>query len=217
MDILKEHQINKNNILSIKDFRLNSFIYISDFHIMPGEIINIFLERGSYRTSFLENIIGLKKPFKGNIFLFNKDINMQDNLHKVLLYFNILRWTPLLSGHSSLKFILERVAELKNNKLSFISNKIMQLANELNMDYSLDVDVDKLNGFEKQKLSTIVSLSVPAVLILLEDPFLNFEQKDLKIIEKRIDMLLRDGSSILVLSEHKYSFIKKYMEFTFEY
>lgn len=180
--------------VTIKDFTLN---------IEKGEIISIFGESGSGKSTVLRLISGLEVPSSGIIKIDNKLI--VDNNNYVLpekrgigMVFQDYALFPHMTVEENIKFGLKHMNKKeKNNRLK----EVLALVNLENYNNRYPYE---LSGGQQQRVALSRALAPKPSLLLLDEPFSNLDTDlQYKIREELKKIIKQTGITSLFVTHDR--------------
>ena len=184
------------------------------FELNVGKIYGIFGESGSGKSTFLDLIMGLKRPSDGKIKFDNKEV---DNAkHNWLSVFGYVPQNPYLYDETILKNICfgEKESEISLDKIrdalkkSNLESFIKTLPDNLNT--LIGEKGVRISGGQMQRISLARALyHDPKVLILDEVTNQLDEETENKIIE---DLISLKNDKLILFVTHKKDLLKKFDE-----
>ena len=220
---LKEHNfflnqkeiIKYNNEINIKNL---SFLYNNtsnyilkkiNLKIKKNEVIGIIGETGSGKSTFINILLGLLKPTKGQILIDDELVNLNSLAWRAKIGF-VSQKINLLNNTIEHNVLLGRdVKKFKNNivkslKISQSYNFLKKYKNFLN--YKIGEDGNKLSGGQAQRLAIARSVLENPDILIFDEPTSSLD----KITE---DKLIRSLKSLVknktvIISSHNNNILK---------
>ncbi|MBQ3151501.1 MAG: ATP-binding cassette domain-containing protein [Clostridia bacterium] len=172
-----------------------------DFGVTEGEIVSILGGNGSGKTTMLNLLAGLDKPYKGKIKLFGKNIN---NYKGASLY---RRNIALLAQNPKLVFQKDRVdddfsAALKTMEIPVSEHKdlIEKTVRRFGVEQLLHRHPYDLSGGEQQKCALCKLLLTEPKILLLDEPTKGFDAQSKQTLAKMLTELKADGKTIVIVT-----------------
>ncbi|MCW4015813.1 MAG: ABC transporter ATP-binding protein [Candidatus Bathyarchaeota archaeon] len=169
--------------------------------ISHGKITTLLGPSGSGKTTILRIIAGLDTPTRGTLFYGNTQIAANDQI--------TLREKATLVFQKSVFFdttVYNNIAYgLKlNNELSKeeINNKVSESLTLVCLEGFEKRRAKKLSGGEQQRVSLARALALDRELLLLDEPTVNLDPKNVSIIEETIQRINREKKTTIVLATH---------------
>ncbi len=168
---------------------------------LKGKITTLLGPSGSGKTTLLRILSGLENPTEGNIYYKNKKIADNES--------NILRQKATLVFQKSVFFdttVYNNIAfGLKlneNQSKEEIKNKIGDTLAFVRLEGFENRKAKKLSGGEQQRVSLARALVLDRELLLLDEPTVNLDPKNVSIIEEIIQRVNREKKTTIVWATH---------------
>lgn len=158
------------------------------FSVGEGEIYSILGANGSGKTTALNCIAGLIKPYSGKIRVFNKRISDYKNNS---LYINCISVLPQDIGTVFLKNTVRE--ELKEVNASFDMIPY-------DLSYLADTHPYDLSGGEQQLVALIKVLSKKPRILVLDEPTKGLDNSFKRIYGSVLKQLKKDGVTVIVVT-----------------
>ena len=168
---------------------------------MRGKITTLLGPSGSGKTTLLRILAGLDSPTRGTVFYGNRMITDSER--------NILRQNATLVFQKSVFFdttVYNNIAyglKLKEDlSKEEISNKVREALALVRLEGFEKRRAKKLSGGEQQRVSLARALVLDRELLLLDEPTVNIDPKNVSIIEETIQRVNREKNTTIVLATH---------------
>ncbi len=232
LGFLEENENLGNKYLSKKSLKFSNYIKFNDvsfrydkksefslkginIEIKRGESVGIVGITGSGKSTFIDILIGLLKPTKGDVFI--DDVNLYSKKSNIESWQKNLSHVPqevFLADDNILKniaFGLEKnVIDIKKIKKAVINSQLTNFIKKQNKGYSYIVGERGINlsGGQRQRLGIARALyNDPKILILDEAT----SALDSKTEEKILNMILtRDKEQTCIMITHRESTLKNF-------
>jgi len=185
-----------NPLLITSDVELDRGIRIPDMSISSGEIFWLECENHLCADVFASFMLSLLKIKKGDATLSGLNIDLHKD-HSVISYLN-LNWSIYVDDVQKL---VKYMAYSGEHKFSSAMNEFKRILEGLGSAYILDMKLSEMTPATKRITSTSISLALPSLIILLEEPFLDIDETGSAFMKKELDNIIADGSSIIIMSE----------------
>lgn len=182
-----------------------------NFNIKNGQMVALVGPNGAGKSTLLKALIGILKPFKGEVKIFNDTNSLGHSKNKFsnvgfAAQSQIIDWYtntmdnvilgPLLSGLSNKVAITNTKSAMKVMEISDLSKQA----------------VDHLSGGQQQRVQVARELARHPKLYILDEPTTGL---DIESAEKLFGFLreeARKGASVIV-SSHDLTIVEEYMEY----
>ena len=168
---------------------------------MKGTITTLLGPSGSGKTTLLRILAGLDSPTRGTVFYGNSMITDSEQ--------NILRQNATMVFQKSIFFdttVYNNVAyglKLKEDlSKEEINNKVEEALALVRLEGFEKRRAKKLSGGEQQRISLARALVLDRELLLLDEPTVNIDPKNVSIIEETILRVNREKKTTIVLATH---------------
>jgi len=167
---------------------------------MHGKITTLLGPSGSGKTTLLRILAGLDNPTQGTILYGNKPINDSDR--------DFLRQKATLVFQKSVFFdttVYNNIAyglKLGDYSKEEINRKVTDALDLVRLEGVETRRAKKLSGGEQQRVSLARALVLDRELLLLDEPTVNIDPKNVSIIEETILRVNREKNITIVLATH---------------
>lgn len=173
----------------------------ASFSIYRGEIFSLLGANGSGKTTILNLLSGLEKPYRGKIYINGKNISQFKNNS---LYRKCLSCLPQNPKHLFIKeTVVKDYCELLSS-IGFSKNeqeeKINEIAKKLEIKSLLDKHPYDLSGGERQKCALGKILLTEPSILLLDEPTKGMDAYYKKKFGQILRNLKADGKTILIVT-----------------
>jgi molybdopterin-binding protein len=169
--------------------------------IPHGKITALLGPSGSGKTTLLRILAGLDTPTRGELFYGNTQIAANEQ--------SVLRQKATLVFQKSVFFhttVYNNVAfglQLKDEfSKEEISNKVGEALALVRLEGVEKRQAKKLSGGEQQRVSLARALVLDRELLLLDEPTVNLDPKNVSIIEESIQRVNQERNITIVLATH---------------
>ncbi|MDO1449607.1 ABC transporter ATP-binding protein [Rhodocytophaga aerolata] len=183
---------------------------LKDIHLaLPnGSFTCLLGSSGSGKTTILKLLAGFELPDKGDIWISGEKVSSNNKLLKaphergIGYIFQDLSLWPHLS-------VMENIAfGLKIRKVAAYKDKVMEMAQRLNIGETLSKYPHQLSGGQQQLVAIARSLVLEPNLLLMDEPLANLDVKLKKVVREKILELkkLLSINIIYVSHDHREAF-----------
>jgi len=183
-----------------KSFGLIKALQNVNLKIARGKITALLGPSGSGKTTLLRLLAGLEIPTKGRILYDNKLIT-NSNRH-------ILRQKATMVFQKSVFFdttVFKNIAyglKLREYSKEEIKDKVGEVLELVGLEGYENRRAKKLSGGEQQRVSLARALVLNTELLLLDEPTVNIDPKNVSIIEETILRVNREYKITIVIATH---------------
>ncbi|MBF8982388.1 ABC transporter ATP-binding protein [Lutibacter sp. B2] len=166
---------------TIKDFSIE---------IEKGEIISIFGESGSGKSTMLRLIAGLEVPSNGLVEIDNKIIIDNNTFivpekRGVGMVFQDYALFPHMTVGGNIKFGLKNIDRIQKN------NRVKEVLELVNLEDFKDRYPHELSGGQQQRVAIARALAPNPSLLLLDEPFSNLDEHLQEKIRKELKKIIK--------------------------
>ena len=177
-----------------KSFGKHQILFDVSLSIPKGSIYGLLGPSGCGKTTTVKLMAGIARPDSGKIYVLNQEMPNLNIMSKIGYMSQSTALYPSLSAYENLKFF----GTLYNYSKSILEERIIHVAELVNLTNDLNKRVCNYSGGMKQRLSlSIALLANPEVLILDEptvgiDPVLRYSiwEELYKLSEQKITILV---------------------------
>ncbi|WP_185852168.1 LPS export ABC transporter ATP-binding protein [Blattabacterium cuenoti] len=163
-----------------------------------GEIVGLIGPNGAGKTTSFYMMVGLIKPDKGKIFLFNQDITSNPMYQRSKKGIGYLSQEPSifrkLSVEDNILCILE-MHKISNQERKRIVEKLIE---ELGLQKIRNHRGDLISGGERRRTEIARCLAINPKFILLDEPFSGIDPISIEELQKIIISLKKKNIGILI-------------------
>ena len=155
-------------------------------------------------------ILGLIRPTKGQVFINNKDIEIEKNRINVLEKMNFISPYVELPKKLSVKenlIVYGKMYEVKN-----LQNRINTLCNDLNLKEFLNKKTGELSSGQKNRVSLAKSLINNPEILLLDEPTASLDPDTGDYVRSYIENYAKKNNTTILLASHNMSEVERLCE-----
>lgn len=148
---------------------------------------------GIGKTTLIKLIIGMLKPYNGNI-------SLPDNT-----IFSYIPQSPVLFEHLSIKENVEYLKHSKEYGKYFESKRINELVALLGIEdlISNNTPVEDLSGGQKQMIMLLRAMAIKPTVLVLDEPLTGLDQiTKTKIMNSLVELCSTYGTHLLYITHH---------------
>jgi tungstate transport system ATP-binding protein len=169
--------------------------------IPQGKIIALLGPSGSGKTTLLRILAGLDTPTRGELFYGNTKLaaNEQNSLRQkaTLVFQKSVFFNTTV--YNNVAFGLNLTDQLTKEQ---ISNKVSEALSLVRLEDFEKRRTKKMSGGEQQRVSLARALVLDRELLLLDEPTVNLDPKNVSIIEETIQRVNHEKNTTIVLATH---------------
>ena len=193
-------KVSKNFVTNKKINVLNKISY----KFVKGKVYSLVGPSGSGKSTLLNILSLIDKPSKGNIKIFNKDINYNNiSSNDTIRASNIgiiYQQNNLLTDFTALENVYLARLALQNNKNEALQ-KAKKLIHKMGLIKRMDHFPSELSGGEMQRIAIARALINEPEIILADEPTGNLDQSAAKNVFK-ILYGLKNSKRIIIYATH---------------
>ena len=178
--------------------------------INSGENVAVVGKSGSGKTSLIMLIAGLEKVTSGKIIFEDQDISAysEDELadlrkRKIGIVFQSFYLIPNYTALENVSLVLEI------NKIENAQKKSAELLDQFGLKDRLNHFPSQLSGGEQQRVAIARSIILSPKLILADEPSVNLDSENSKLIIQLLFKYSKQNNSSLILVTHDQSIAKE--------
>ncbi|MFX0095666.1 MAG: metal ABC transporter ATP-binding protein [Candidatus Hodarchaeota archaeon] len=188
-------------------FQSNVAIFDVNLDIYPGDYVGILGPNGSGKTTLLKAVLGIFKPIRGTISVFNQKISQGNRnqtlskigyvpqVHNIDKNFPALVKDVVMMGRYSQTGLFRRVSS-KDEEI------VQQCLKTVEMEEFAQRPIGHLSGGQQQKVLIARSLAQNPEILLLDEPTSALDFKIARSIMGLISRLHREKNLTVVLVSH---------------
>ncbi len=188
-------------VLEIKSIKLirNRRLIIDKFNlkIRKSQIFILVGKNGSGKSTVMDIIVGLIKPYEGSINILNRGLDEIQHLLKDFIFY--LPHENALKDNLTARENLEIWIDLCGLNIS--NRDLKQKLNFFDLGPYIDFPVGKLSHGQKKKLALTKLFFTKSLLWLLDEPFNGIDKSSSKKLSSLIENFAKNGGAVL-LSSH---------------
>ncbi len=181
-----------------KAYRRKFVVNDIKFNIKQGEIVGLLGPNGAGKTTTFYMVMGLVKPFSGNIFIDNQEITSLPMYKRAKLGIGYLAQEPSVFRKLTVEENLLAVLQLLNISKEQMMIKKESLLRELGIKHLAKQKAYSLSGGERRRTEIARALVTDPKFLLLDEPFAGIDPKAVAEIQTMIMHLKKRGIGILI-------------------
>jgi simple sugar transport system ATP-binding protein len=178
-------------------------------HLAKGEVLGLIGDNGAGKSTLMKIICGFHQPDAGRIFLNGDEVSLRSVDHARSLgidtVYQDLALVNELSVYHNMFLNRERV------RWPLLNNRTMRRLAKQHLDDmgvsvpSVDVEVAKLSGGQRQAIAVARSVYSEARVLLLDEPLAAMGAKEGRLILDLVRDLKRKGDVSIMIIAHNYA------------
>lgn len=171
------------------------------FNIYKGEILSILGANGAGKTTLLSLLCAFKRPYKGKVKLYNKDIlkYSPEELYKGTIAFLPQNPQTLFMMDSVIEDLKQTFNKEMHEK-QFFNAKLDELISLLEIENLLQLHPYDLSGGEQQKVALAKILLLNPKIILLDEPTKGLDAYSKKTLALIFKQLKNRGVTVIIVT-----------------
>ena len=177
-----------------------------------GEVLGLLGDNGAGKSPLMKILTGFHKPTTGKIFFEGQEIELKSVSHARSLGIEPVYQDLALINEVNVYRNMFLQKELMRNKFFQIldDREMRRLAQEhlkqmrVNIP-SVDVEISKLSGGQRQAIAVARAVSSNARILLLDEPLAAMGAREARLIIELIDRLKARGDIAIVMIAHNYA------------
>ena len=184
-----------------------------DLHVRKGEVLGLIGDNGAGKSTLIKIITGFHRPDAGRILIDGDEVNLrsvsQARALGIQTVFQDLALVPELSVYHNMFLNSEPVLK----PLPLLNNKKMKEMTRRHLDdigvkiKSIDIEVGRLSGGQRQAIAVARSVYSDARILLLDEPLAAMGAKEGAMILDLVARLKNEGKLSIILIAHNYSHV----------
>jgi simple sugar transport system ATP-binding protein len=184
-----------------------------DLHVRKGEVLGLIGDNGAGKSTLIKIITGFHRPDAGRILIDGDEVNLrsvsQARALGIQTVFQDLALVPELSVYHNMFLNSEPVLR----PLPLLNNKKMKEMTRRHLDdigvkiKSIDIEVGRLSGGQRQAIAVARSVYSDARILLLDEPLAAMGAKEGAMILDLVARLKSEGKLSIILIAHNYSHV----------
>ena len=195
-NVSKSYKINEHSSVGVRDI---------NFEAKPGELVLFLGPSGSGKTTLLTLIAGLLKPSKGNISLFEKQIETYSNVElqrlraeRIGFIFQTYLLIDALTSLQNIELVLRFASRSKRDAKHIVG----ELLGELQIEYLADKLPLTMSQGEKQRVAVARAIANNAELILADEPTASLDAANGSIIIDLLHSYAKKKNKCVIVVSH---------------
>jgi len=180
-------------------------------HLRKGEVLGLVGDNGAGKSTFIKILTGFVQPDGGEVFVNEEPVKLRSVSYAHSLGIETVYQDLALVNELSVYHNMFLNRELRQFPLPFLNNRKMR---ELARDHlrkmgvnipSVDVEVAKLSGGQRQAIAIARAVYTDAKILLLDEPLAAMGAKEGALILELIHNLKVMGEVSIIMIAHNYA------------
>ena len=179
-----------------------------NMHLRRGEVLGLIGDNGAGKSTLIKIICGFQPPTTGRIFLNGQEITLKSVDHARTLGIDVVYQDLALVNQLTVyhNMFLNR----EPVRWPLLRNKVMRKLAKEHLDDmgvripSVDAEVAKLSGGQRQAIAVARSVYSDAKILLLDEPLAAMGVKEGAIILDLVNRLKSEGNVAIIIIAHNY-------------
>ena len=195
-----------------KNFGVVTALEDVSLRLGQGEVLGLIGDNGAGKSTLIKILTGFHKPDSGRIFVFGKEVQLKSVTHARSLgidtVFQDLALVPGMSVYHNM--FLNREITHGFGPLRFLNNRAMRNRSQEYLDDigvrvpSMDAEVARMSGGQRQAIAIARSVHSNAKIILLDEPLAAMGAREGALIIELITELKQRGDVSMIVIAHNY-------------
>jgi len=181
-------------------------------HLRPGEVLGLIGDNGAGKSTLVKILTGFHKPDSGTIHVFGEEVQLKSVSHARALgidtVFQDLALVPGMTVYHNM--FLNREATRGIGPIRFLNNRLMKRRSREYLDDigvrvpSIDAEVARMSGGQRQAIAIARSTHSDARIILLDEPLAAMGAREGALIIELIAELRKRSDVSMIVIAHNY-------------
>jgi len=191
-----------------KRFGAVTALHDVNLHLGKGEVLGLLGDNGAGKSTLLKIMCGFQPPSSGRLVLNGEEVVLKSVDHARELGIDAVYQDLALINQLSVYHNMFLNREIVRGRL--LNNKAMKRITQEQLDRigidipSIDVEVAKLSGGQRQAIAVARSVSSDAKVLLLDEPLAAMGAKEAAMILELIKDLKQQGEVSIIMIAHNY-------------
>ena len=176
-----------------------------------GEILGLVGDNGAGKSTLIKILTGFQPPSSGEIYINGEEVRLRSVTHARTLGIETVYQDLALVNELTVFHNMFLNRELRYPGLPFLNNRKMreqarEQLNKIGINIpSIDAEVAKLSGGQRQAIAIARAISTDAKILLLDEPLAAMGAKEGALILELIRNLKTLGEVSIIMIAHNYS------------
>ncbi len=182
-----------------KAYRRKFVVNGISLNVRQGEIVGLLGPNGAGKTTTFYMIMGLIRPYSGNIYLDNIDITDYPMYKRAQMGIGYLAQEPSvfrkLTVEENILAVLEMIKGMTKEEILSTKERLLK---ELGIKHLAKRKAYMLSGGERRRTEIARALATSPAFLLLDEPFTGIDPKTITEIQSIVLALKKKGIGILI-------------------
>lgn len=180
-------------------------------HLMKGEVLGLVGDNGAGKSTLIKILTGFQPPSSGEIYINGEEVKLRSVIHARSFGIETVYQDLALVNELTVYHNLFLNRELRYSPLPFLNNRKMrqearEQLNKIGINIpSVDAEVAKLSGGQRQAIAIARAISADAKILLLDEPLAAMGAKEGSLILELIRKLKEIGDVSIIMIAHNYA------------
>ena len=182
-----------------------------NIHLQQGEILGLVGDNGAGKSTLIKTLTGFVQPSAGKIFVNGEEVRLRSVMHARSLGIETVYQDLALINELSVFHNMFLKREKIFSPLPFLNNRKMRQEARAQLDRigvripSVNTEVGRLSGGQRQAIAIARAVSGHAKILLLDEPLAAMGAKEGALILELIGNLKRMGEVSVLMIAHNYA------------
>lgn len=182
----------------VKKYKQRTVVNHVSMEVNRGEIVGLLGPNGAGKTTCFYMIVGLIKPFSGQVFLDDTEITSEPMYKRAKRGIGYLAQEASVFRHLSIEDNIKAVMEFTNLTKEQQAEKLELLLDEFGLQSIRKSKGIQLSGGERRRTEIARALAVNPNFILLDEPFAGVDPIAVEDIQTIVSQLKKKNIGILI-------------------
>lgn len=182
-----------------------------NMHLMKGEVLGLLGDNGAGKSTLIKILTGFIQPDDGKIFVNGEEVKLRSVTHARSLGIETVYQDLALINELSVYHNMFLKRELTLKPLPLLNNRMMREQARQHLEKmrvnipSVDIEVAKLSGGQRQAIAIARAVYSEAKILLLDEPLAAMGAKEGALILDLIRNLKATGEVSIIMIAHNYA------------
>lgn len=182
----------------VKKYRNRTVVNEVSIQVKQGEIVGLLGPNGAGKTTSFYIIVGLIRPFAGQVFLDDEDITKEPMYKRAQRGISYLPQEPSVFRKLSVEDNIKAILEFSKFNKDQQKDRLEYLLDEFGLRLVRKSFGITLSGGERRRTEIARSLAVDPKFILLDEPFAGIDPLAVEDIQNIVKKLKEKGIGVLI-------------------